>query len=226
MSPRYYSISSSPNSMSGECSVTVGVVDGPARSGRGDYRGVCSTYLADKAKGETVFASIKETKAGFRLPADPATPVIMIGPGTGLAPFRAFLQERVMQKGAGAQLGPAMLFFGCRNADEDFIYRKELEAMEKEGIVDLKVAFSRPASGDKIYVQDLIRKERKKVWELIQGGAKIFICGDGSRMEPDVKRALIRIHSEETDSDAESSEAWMDELGRSDRYVLDVWAGG
>jgi len=225
MAPRYYSISSSPNVMSGECSVTVGIVEGPARSGKGDYKGVCSTYLADKSEGETVFASIKETKAGFRMPDDPSVPVIMVGPGTGLAPFRAFLQERVMQKAAGANLGPAMLFFGCRNADEDYIYRDELEAMQKEGIVDLHVAFSRPSKGEKTYVQDLIRKEAKKVWELLEGGAKVFVCGDGSRMEPDVKRTLVRIHSEETDSDAEVSEAWIDQLGKSDRYVLDVWSG-
>lgn len=129
-----------------------------------------------------------------------------------------------MQKAAGATLGPALLFFGCRNGD-DFIYRKDLEAMEKEGIVDLKVAFSRPDKGDKVYVQDLIRKERRRVWELIGQGAKIFICGDGSRMEPDVKRTLVRIHSEETDSDAEASEEWIDQMGKTDRYVLDVWAG-
>ncbi|MGB3501517.1 MAG: cytochrome P450 [Mesorhizobium sp.] len=225
MAPRYYSISSSPNAMSGECSVTVGIVEGPARSGKGDYRGTCSTYLADKSEGDTVFASIKETKAGFQMPDDPSVPLIMIGPGTGLAPFRGFLQERVMQKAAGATLGPALLFFGCRHPDEDYLYRKELEAMEKEGIVDLHVAFSRPSKGDKVYVQDMIRKERKKVWKLIEAGAKIFICGDGSRMEPDVKRTLVRIHSEETDSDAETSEAWIDALGRSDRYVLDVWSG-
>ncbi|MGB6116876.1 MAG: cytochrome P450 [Mesorhizobium sp.] len=225
MAPRYYSISSSPNAMSGECSVTVGIVEGAARSGKGDYRGTCSTYLADKSEGDTVFASIKETKAGFQMPDDPSVPLIMIGPGTGLAPFRGFLQERVMQKAAGATLGPALLFFGCRHPDEDYLYRKELEAMEKEGIVDLHVAFSRPSKGDKVYVQDVIRKERKKVWKLIEAGAKIFICGDGSRMEPDVKRTLVRIHSEETDSDAETSEAWIDGLGRSDRYVLDVWSG-
>lgn len=224
MPPRYYSISSSPNVMGQACSITVGVVEGPKRSGDGTYKGSCSTYMADLKPGDTIFAAIKETKAGFRMPDDPSVPIIMIGPGTGLAPFRAFLQERVMQKAAGATLGPALLFFGCRNGD-DFIYRKDLEAMEKEGIVDLKVAFSRPDKGDKVYVQDLIRKERKKVWELIGQGAKIFICGDGSRMEPDVKRTLVRIHSEETDGDAEASEEWIDQMGKTDRYVLDVWAG-
>lgn len=224
MGPRYYSISSSPNAMAGECSVTVGVVEGPARSGRGDFKGVCSTYLADKEAGDVVFASIKETKAGFCLPDDPSVPVIMIGPGTGLAPFRAFCQERAIQKHAGAELGPAMLFFGCRHPDEDFLYRKELEAMAKEGIVELHTAFSRH-DGRKTYVQDMLLKQRKKVWKLVEAGAHIYVCGDGSRMEPDVKRALARIYAEEKDADAADADAWMERMGAENRYVLDVWAG-
>jgi cytochrome P450/NADPH-cytochrome P450 reductase len=225
MGPRYYSISSSPNAMGGECSVTVGVVEGPSRSGQGTFKGVCSTYLADKAEGEVVFASIKETKAGFRLPDDPSTPVIMIGPGTGLAPFRAFCQERALLKAAGAQLGRAMLFFGCRHPDQDFLYRKDLEAMAKEGILDLHVAFSRH-DGRKTYVQDLLLEQRKPVWELIRAGAHMYVCGDGSRMEPDVKRALTRIYAEETGSDSAEADAWMEQLGAKNRYALDVWAGG
>jgi cytochrome P450/NADPH-cytochrome P450 reductase len=225
MGPRYYSISSSPSVMGAECSVTVGVVEGPARSGRGEYKGICSTYLADRLPGETVFASIKETKAGFRLPDDPSVPIIMIGPGTGLAPFRAFLQARVMQKADSGELGPALLFFGCRHPDQDFLYRKELEAMDKEGIAELHVAFSRQ-EGKKEYVQDVILKQRKKVWELIEAGARIYVCGDGSRMEPDVKRALTRIYAEEKDADPAEADAWMEQLAVSNRYVLDVWAGG
>lgn len=226
MAPRYYSISSSPNAMGGECSVTVGVVEGPAHSGKGDYKGVCSNYLAEREAGETVYAAIKETKAGFRLPEDPMTPVIMIGPGTGLAPFRAFLQERALQQSAGeGAIGPALLFFGCRHPDQDFLYRKELEAMEKNGIVELHVAFSRH-DGEKTYVQDLLLKERKSVWDLIEQGARIYVCGDGSRMEPDVKRALTRIYAEEKDVDAATADAWMEEMGATNRYALDVWAGG
>ncbi len=151
-----------------------------------------TTSLA-KGEGDVIHASIKETKAGFRMPDDPTKPLIMIGPGTGLAPFRGFLQEREAQAAAGMQLGKAMLFFGCRNGEQDFIYRDELEAMAAKGLVELHVAFSRPESGDKTYVQDLLRKERARVWELIEQGAKIFVCGDGSRMEPDVKRAISRI---------------------------------
>jgi cytochrome P450/NADPH-cytochrome P450 reductase len=225
MTPRYYSISSSPDAMGQACSITVGVVAGPKRSGEGTYKGSCSTYIAELASGDVIFAAVKETKAGFRMPDDPTTPMIMIGPGTGLAPFRAFLQERVMQKGSGAQLGPAMLFFGCRAPDEDFLYRKELEAMAKEGIVDLQVAFSRH-EGKKTYVQDLLLAQRKAVWSLIRAGAHIYVCGDGSRMEPDVKRALTRIYAEEMDAEPAEADAWIERMGAENRYVLDVWAGG
>jgi cytochrome P450 / NADPH-cytochrome P450 reductase len=225
MAPRYYSISSSPNAADGLCSITVGVVEGPARSGDGTFRGVCSTQLCGMPEGSTIHASIKETKAGFRLPDDPARPVIMIGPGTGLAPFRAFLQERAVQAGAGRKPGPAMLFFGCRHPQQDFIYEPELTGFASQGLVDLHVAFSRN-DGEKAYVQDLIRRERAKVWRLIEDGAVIFVCGDGSRMEPDVKRALTTIYAEEKDVSLEEAEAWMDEMIRADRYVLDVWAGG
>ncbi len=105
LAPRYYSISSSPSVDASRCSVTVAVVDGPAASGRGTYKGICSNYLAGRRSGETIYATLRETKAGFRLPADPSVPVIMIGPGTGLAPFRGFLQERAAVKAKGADIG-------------------------------------------------------------------------------------------------------------------------
>ncbi|MBX3577200.1 MAG: cytochrome P450 [Rhizobiaceae bacterium] len=225
LSPRYYSISSSPNAEPGVAAVTVGVVEGPARSGSGTYRGCCSNHLAHVLPGDVIHASIRETKAGFRLPDDAARPIIMVGPGTGLAPFRAFLQERGVRKAAGQALGPAMLFFGCRHPDQDFIYRDELEAAAANGLTALHVAFSRH-DGEKTYVQDLIRKERAAVWRLIEAGAVVFVCGDGSRMEPDVKRALTRIYAEETDAHADAADAWMETMIAENRYVLDVWAGG
>ena len=155
LAPRYYSISSSPSVDPSRCSVTVGVVEGPASSGRGIYKGVCSNYLAGRRAGETVHATVRETKAGFRLPDDPAVPIIMIGPGTGLAPFRGFLQERAALKAKGATLGPAMLFFGCRHPDQDYLYADELKAFAAGGITELHTAFSR-AEGPKTYVQDLV----------------------------------------------------------------------
>ncbi len=224
MTPRYYSISSSPAADARRCSVTVGVVGGEARSGRGRYEGVCSNYLAEARMGETIYAVVKPASGGFELPADPATPVIMIGPGTGLAPFRGFIRERREQKAAGAPLGAALLFFGCRHPDQDFLYREELEEAASEGVIDLKVAFSRH-EGRRVYVQDLIREEREKVWALIDAGARIYVCGDGSAMEPDVKRAITTLYAEERDVSYEVAETWMEGMAADGRYALDVWAG-
>ena len=195
LAPRYYSISSSPVDQDGVCSITVAVVDEPAVSGEGRFKGVCSNHLARQPEGATVFASIRETTAGFRLPEDDTRPIIMIGPGTGIAPFRGFLRERSKRNEQGAKLGPAMLFFGCRHPDQDYLYRDELEACAKSGLVDLHVAFSRKDK-TKTYVQDLLRQQRDAVWDLIGKGAVIYVCGDGSRMEPDVRRTLSLIYSE------------------------------
>jgi cytochrome P450/NADPH-cytochrome P450 reductase len=225
LAPRYYSISSSPSGEGGRCSVTVGVVEAPALSGRGTYKGICSNYLATRRAGETIHATVRETKAGFRLPDDPLAPIIMIGPGTGLAPFRGFLQERAARKSAGATLGPAMLFFGCRHPDQDFLYAAELKQFAAEGIAELHTAFSR-LDGQKTYVQQLVAEQSAKVWSLIEQGAIVYVCGDGSKMEPDVKAALVSIYRVRTGADADAGARWIDELGARNRYVLDVWAGG
>jgi cytochrome P450/NADPH-cytochrome P450 reductase len=225
LAPRYYSISSSPSVDPARCSVTVGVVEGPASSGRGTYKGICSNYLAGRRPGETIHATVRETKAGFRLPDDPSVPIIMIGPGTGLAPFRGFLQERAALKAKGVTLGPAMLFFGCRHPDQDYLYADELKAFEASGITELQTAFSR-TEGPKTYVQNLVAAQKERVWSLIEKGAIIYVCGDGGKMEPDVKAALVAIYRERTGGNADAAQRWIDDLGTKNRYVLDVWAGG
>jgi cytochrome P450/NADPH-cytochrome P450 reductase len=225
LAPRYYSISSSPSMDGGRCSITVGVVEGPASSGRGIYKGICSNYLAGRRPGETIHATVRETKAGFRLPDDASVPIIMVGPGTGLAPFRGFLQERSALKANGTKLGPAMLFFGCRHPEQDYLYADELKSFEANGVTELHTAFSR-AEGPKTYVQNLVSAQKERVWSLIEQGAVIYVCGDGGKMEPDVKAALVAIHRERTGSDAEAGQRWIDDLGTKNRYVLDVWAGG
>ena len=225
LAPRYYSISSSPAGDPSRCSVTVAVVAGAASSGRGIYKGICSNYLAGRRAGETVHATVRETKAGFRLPDDPAVPIIMIGPGTGLAPFRGFLQERAARKAKGATLGPAMLFFGCRHPDQDYLYADELKAFAADGITELHTAFSR-AEGPKTYVQNLVTAQQDRVWSLIENGAIIYVCGDGGKMEPDVKAALVAIYRQRKAADADAALRWIDDLGTRNRYVLDVWAGG
>ncbi len=225
LAPRYYSISSSPASDRSRCSVTVAVVAGAASSGRGIYKGTCSNYLAGRRAGETIHATVRETKAGFRLPDDASVPIIMIGPGTGLAPFRGFLQERAARKAKGATLGPAMLFFGCRHPDQDYLYADELKAFAADGITELHTAFSR-ADGPKTYVQNLVAAQQDRVWSLIENGAIIYVCGDGGKMEPDVKAALVAIYRERKAADADAALRWIDDLGAGNRYVLDVWAGG
>ena len=225
LSPRYYSISSSPAvAGASKCSVTVGVVDAPAVSGRGIYKGVCSNYLSSRRAGDVVYAVVRETKAGFRLPEKASVPIIMIGPGTGLAPFRGFLQERAAMKTKGQSLGPSMLFFGCRHPEQDFLYADELKGFADQGITELHVAFSR-ADTPKSYVQDLIAAQKDKVWKLIEAGAIIYVCGDGGKMEPDVKRVLITIYRERTGADEAAALQWIDAMGTQNRYVLDVWAG-
>jgi cytochrome P450/NADPH-cytochrome P450 reductase len=208
----------------GECSITVGVVRGPALSGEGEFRGTCSNYLADLKPGDRFKAAIRPPAGGFRLPEDPSTPIIMVGPGTGVAPFRGFLQERERLADAGHPLGDAMLFFGCHAPDQDFLYREELEAWDKAGLVDLHTAFSRHG-GKRTYVQDLVAKQADRVWQLIESGARIYVCGDGARMEPDVRKALGAIYADRRDVTLEQADLWIDELIRDGRYALDVWVG-
>src|SRR5713101_2445691 len=222
--PRYYSISSSPLQDERRCSVTVAVVDGPARSGRGSFQGVCSSYLLRQPEGGQIHAFVKDTKSAFRLPADPATPIIMIGPGTGLAPFRGFLQERAARRAAGRTVGPALLFFGCRHPRQDFIYEDELRGFAEQGVARLFACFSRLADEQKTYVQDQVLRQRAEVWQLLQAGAVVYVCGDASRMAPDVRRAFAAIHRQETGGDERAAEVWLDGLTAENRYLVDVWA--
>ncbi|MCH2163880.1 MAG: cytochrome P450 [Marinovum sp.] len=224
LTPRYYSISSSGAAHPNTCSLTVGVVDERALSGEGQFKGVCSNFLKDVTPGDTVYAALRSTADEFHLPKDPSIPVIMVGPGTGLAPFRGFLQERATLKAEGKDLGQATLFFGCRHPDQDYIYRDELEAFAADGITDLHVAFSRQEKR-KVYVQDLLREQREQVWDMLEAGAHVYVCGDGARMEPDVRRALTLIYSEEKDVGPEAADAWLQSLISEGRYALDVWVG-
>ena len=127
-------------------------------------------------------------------------------------------------KAKGQALGASMLFFGCRHPDQDFIYADELKGFADQGITELHVAFSR-ADTPKQYVQDLVTAQKDRVWSLIEAGAIIYVCGDGGKMEPDVKRALISIYRERTGADETSAAGWIDTMGTQNRYVLDVWAG-
>jgi cytochrome P450/NADPH-cytochrome P450 reductase len=223
LKPRYYSISSSPRVDSGRCSVTVGVLDAPARSGRGHYQGVCSWYLAHQDAGAAIDGFIKNPSTQFRLPADPATPIVMVGTGTGLAPYRGFLHERAALLARGQTLGPALLFFGCRNPEHDYLYEDELRAFEQSGVVQVVCAFSRLEGQPRTYVQDAIRARADDVWALLERGSTIYVCGDATRMAPGVRSAFSRLFQDKRGVDQETADGLLAELDAQQRYVADVW---
>ncbi|WP_082096646.1 bifunctional cytochrome P450/NADPH--P450 reductase [Paenibacillus wulumuqiensis] len=225
LKPRYYSISSSPAVQPGRASITVSVVAGPARSGKGEFYGIATSYLSAVKKGDTVLMFIRSPRSGFDLPQDPQTPIIMVGPGTGVAPFRGFLQARHHMKQQGTALGEARLYFGCRTPDKDYLYRNELERYADEGIVKLYTAFSRQEPDHKQYVQDMMREHAEELISLIGQGAKLYICGDGNKMAPDVEKALQEMYSEVHQVSAEQAEQWLGELQQNGHYVKDVWTG-
>jgi cytochrome P450/NADPH-cytochrome P450 reductase len=222
--PRYYSISSSPLKQPQSCSITVAVVDAPARSGHGTYRGVTSNYLSQQSAGSSVQAFVRDVGSAFRLPEDPTIPLIMVGPGTGLAPFRGFLQERAAQKEQGQPTGPSLLFFGSRHPQQDFIYENELKAFVEQGVTKLYPAFSRLHQDKKIYVQNLILEHADEVWQLLEEGARIYVCGDATRMAPDVRRAFAAIYQQKTGGDEAAAEQWLNDLTVQNRYLVDVWS--
>ncbi len=222
MTPRYYSISSSPLAEPDRCSITVGVVREPAWSGLGTFEGVASTYLERHAGEQMIDAFVKDSKSGFRLPEDSSKPILMIGPGTGLAPFRGFLQERAGLKGDGHTLGRAMLFFGCRHPEQDYLYREELERWAAGGIVELHVAFSR-LGATKRYVQHDLAEHADDVWSVLDGDGIVYVCGDGSRMEPDVRATLIDLYRRKSGADEAAANRWLETLAANKRYNLDVW---
>ncbi len=224
LAPRYYSISSSSLVQEGTCSITVAVVDAPARSGRGTFQGVCSNYLLHQIEGSVIYAFVKDTKSSFRLPDDPRIPIIMIGAGTGLAPFRGFLQERAALKAQGKSVARSLLFFGCRDPQQDFIYENELRAWTDQGITRLYPCFSRLAGKKKTYVQDGVVEAKDEVWQMLQDGAMVYVCGDASRMAPEVRRAFAAVYRDKLGADEQRADAWLDEMTAQNRYLVDVWA--
>jgi cytochrome P450 / NADPH-cytochrome P450 reductase len=222
--PRYYSISSSPLVGSGVCSITVAVLEGPALSGRGEFRGVCSNYLAAQPADATVYAFIRKPTIPFHPPENPHLPMIMIGPGTGVAPFRGFLLERAALKKQGAPIGESLLFFGCRDPMQDFLYDDEMRALEAGGVTKLVCAFSREPGKPKTYVQQAIAVNGDAVWELLQKEAPVFVCGEASRMAPDVKQAFVDLFCKHTGASTADGKAWLAGLVTSHRYLEDIWA--
>ena len=212
---RLYSISSSPAAHPGEVHLTVGTVRYEARE-RG-RKGVCSTYLADRCH-DTVGVFVHANKA-FRLPADGATPVVMVGPGTGIAPFRAFLEER---RATGAT-GENWLFFGDQHEATDYLYRDEVEAMRADGTLSrLSLAWSRDGA-EKVYVQHLMLREAEALFDWLERGAAVYVCGDASRMAKDVDAALHEVVRQAGGLDEAGAAAYVKALKKAKRYLRDVY---
>ena len=222
--PRYYSISSSPVVAPQSCSVTVGVVEAPARGGRGIFKGTCSGYLALQPEGATVYGFVRKPTIPFRPPDNPHVPMIMVGPGTGIAPFRGFLQERATLKQRGVPVGEALLFCGCRDPLQDFLYEDELRAFEAAGVARVVAAFSREPGRPRTYVQQAISAHGQEVWRLLQQEAVVFVCGDAARMAPAVRGAFALLFQERTGTTAADAQAWLASLLAGRRYLEDIWA--
>ena len=217
LTPRLYSIASSQAEVENEVHVTVGVVrydvEGRARAGG------ASSFLADRVEEEGELRVFIEHNDNFRLPANPETPVIMIGPGTGIAPFRAFMQQRAADEAPGKN----WLFFGNPHFTEDFLYQVEWQRYVKEGVLTrIDLAWSRDQK-EKIYVQDKLREQGAELWRWINDGAHIYVCGDANRMAKDVEQALLEVIAEFGGMDTEAADEFLSELRVERRYQRDVY---
>ncbi len=217
LQPRLYSISSSPKAHPDHVHLTVGTVRydlaGRAR------KGVCSTFLAERGLAAGTVGVFVHTNQGFRPPADPAAPMIMIGPGTGIAPFRAFLEERAATSASGKN----WLFFGDQHAASDFLYREQLEGWQASGLLTrLDVAFSRDQAA-KVYVQDRMRENAGELWTWLESGAHLYVCGDAKRMAKDVDAALHEIAVAQGGLSPAAATDYVNALKTAKRYARDVY---
>ncbi|WP_421167389.1 assimilatory sulfite reductase (NADPH) flavoprotein subunit [Aeromonas dhakensis] len=218
LTPRLYSIASSQSEVEEEVHLTVGVVRYPQEDGT-VRSGAASSYLADRLPEDAEVRVFVEHNDNFRLPQNPDTPVIMVGPGTGIAPFRAFLQEREAQ---GAD-GKNWLFFGNPHFTQDFLYQVEWQRYVKSGLLSkISLAFSRDQA-NKIYVQDRLREAGLELYQWLEAGAHFYVCGDANHMAKDVQEALLDVIAEHGQKSREEAEEYLSELRRAKRYQRDVY---
>ncbi|MGE4551457.1 MAG: sulfite reductase subunit alpha, partial [Opitutales bacterium] len=217
MPPRLYSIASSLKAHPEEVHLTIAIVRYHSH-GR-DREGVCSTLTADRVnEGETMPVYMHGNKR-FKLPEDGETPIIMVGPGTGIAPFRAFVEERI----ATGVTSKSWLFFGNQHRETDYLYGDEWERYLDEGKLSrIDLAFSRDQDY-KIYVQHRMLEHAAEMWTWLNAGAVFYVCGDASRMAKDVHEALITIAEKEGGKSREDAEAWVKQLNTDKRYRKDVY---
>ena len=218
LAPRLYSIASSPAAVGEEAHITVAVVDYDSEGAR--RHGAASTHLASLTGDEATVRVFIEPNDRFRLPADPARDVIMIGPGTGVAPYRGFVQHRAEQGATGRN----WLIFGARHFDSEFLYQSEWQDALKGGaLARVDVAFSRDRGTPKAYVQDRIREAGAEIYAWLAGGANLYVCGDAEQMAPDVHAALADVVERHGGLDRAGAEAWLRGLADERRYLRDVY---
>jgi len=224
LASRFYSISSSPAASKEAIDLTVAVVRYSGGKGSvGDREGVASTWFERMREGREM--EIYMNTADFRLPKEHSTPVVMVGPGTGLAPFRGFIQDRQAHRQATGSSGEMVMFFGCRSSKYDYIYEKELKAAEADGtLTKLLVAFSRDQA-KKVYVQHLVEENQDMLWRmLVEENGHFYICGDAADMATDVQAALLRAFEKAGGLSPARAEDKIKELKAAGRFQLDVWA--
>ena len=222
VAPRFYSIASSPLESPHVCDLIVGTVQAPAWSGVGVHQGFASTHMRDLGVGQPIFGYVRRPNPPFAPPHDGAVPLVLIGPGTGFAPLRGFVQERAALS-AGT---PCHVFFGARHPDHDWLCRQEMERWAADGVIDLHMAFSQLAGHPYRYVQDAIWAARDAVWDVVAQGGQIFVCGDGRFMAPAVRDTLIRMHADKTGGDHLAGSNWLEGLIEDGVYHQDVYGFG
>lgn len=226
ISPRFYSIASSPLVDPDTADLIVGTMAAPAWSGLGEHRGFASSHMQTLAPGDRVFGYVRRPNPPFAPPADPTVPMILIGPGTGFAPLRGFLQERAAQQAADEEVATSLLFFGCRHPDHDWFCREEVETWEADGVCRNYLAFSAVPSHPWKFVQDAIWAEQEAVWAALQAGAQIYLCGDGRFMAPAVRDTLIRIQQQQAGDEFAQGSEWLEALIADGRFHQDVFGFG
>ena len=226
IAPRFYSIASSPLVQPDSADLIVGTVAAPAWSGLGEHRGFASGYMASVAPGDTVYGYVRRPNPPFAPSEDASLPAILIGPGTGFAPLRGFLQHRQAQRERGAAVGKSLLFFGCRHPDHDWLCRVEMEQWREEGLIDLHLAFSALRSHPWRYVQDALWGQQERVWAALEAGAPIYLCGDGKFMAPAVRDTLIRIWMQQAGGTHDQGSRWLEQMLEDGRYHQDVFGFG
>ncbi|CAF1436399.1 unnamed protein product, partial [Adineta ricciae] len=218
---RQYSISSSPLWNALVVTLTIDVINSPSLSGVGRYFGVASNYLANLKESDKMNCCIRASNVRFHPPEDTRVPIVMIAAGTGIAPFRGFIQERAAQLVCGREVGRTVLYYGCRTR-EDFLYADELDKWTKVGAVEVRSVFSREVVDGKKYVQDLLWEDRKEIEKLYDDGARFYTCGSARKLGASVKTCFVKIIAETKQCDEQAAGKILENMSL-DRFSIDVF---